>query len=85
MEMEVKITKTLIANGRNFKIGDDVHFYLLRNGKEYNCFGIITDIKESEFYIEDVEIDKMNVSDTLVIKYTEVKDGKLSYTDNGAY
>lgn len=83
--MEVKITKTIISNRKEFKIKDDVHFYLLRNGKEYNCFGIITEIKEKEFQINNVQIDSMNVSDKLTIKYTEVKDGILNYTDNGMW
>lgn len=81
--MEVKITKTIISNGKEFKIKDDVHFYLLRNGKEYNCFGVITEIKEDKFQIDNVQIDTMNVSDELTIKYTEVKDGILKHAGNG--
>ena len=32
--------------------------------------------------INNVQIDKMNVSDTLTIKFSEVKDGIIHLTDN---
>lgn len=81
--METKITKTIISNeNKEFRIGNDIHFYLNRNNKTYDCFGIITEIKEDTFEIENVEIDKMKVSDKLTIQYTEVKDGILHFTDN---
>ena len=82
--MEVKITKTIISDeNKKFKIGDDIHFYLNRNNKTYDCFGIITEIKEDSFEINNVQLDKMNVSDTLTIKYDEVKDGVFHFTDTG--
>lgn len=83
--MEVKITKTIISDGKEFKIKDDVHFTLLRNNKEYSCFGIIEDIAEDTFKIYNVVIDKWDIYDKLNVKYTEVKDGILKFTDNGAY
>lgn len=83
--MEVKITKTIISEDKEFKIGNDIHFYLNRNDKTYDCFGVITDIKEDVFQINKVQLDKMNVSDELIIKYSEVRDGVLHFTDNGWY
>lgn len=83
--MEVKITKTIISDGKAFKIGNDIHFYLMRNDKTYDCFGIITEIKEDVFQIDSVQLDKMNVSDELTIKYSEVKDGILHFTDKSWY
>ena len=82
--MKTKIIREIIDNNnKTFKIGDDVHFTLNRNSKSYSCFGIINDIKEDGFGIENVEVDKMRVSDSLYVKYSEVKDGTLSITDNG--
>lgn len=83
--MEIKITKTIISDNKEFKIRNDIHFHLLRNNKDYDCFGIITDIKENEFKICNVQIDGMNLIDELTIKYTEVKDGILHYTDDSWY
>ena len=81
--MEAKITKTIISNeNKEFRIGNDIHFYLNRNNKTYDCFGVITEIKEDAFEIDKVEIDKMKLSDKLTIQYTEVKDGNLHFTDN---
>lgn len=81
--METKITKTLISNeGKEFKVGSDIHFYLERNNKTYDCFGIIADIKEDVFKIDSVQVDKMNVSDKLIIGFAEVKDGIIHHTDN---
>ena len=81
--MEAKITKTIITNeNQEFKINDDIHFYLNRNDKIYDCFGVITDIDDESFEICEVQIDKMNVSDPLIIKYSEVKDGVLHHTGN---
>lgn len=85
--MKAKITKTLISDeNKEFKIGNDIHFYYCKNNsKTYDCFGIITDIEEESFKINNVQIDKMNVSDTLTIKYSEVKDGIIHNTDNSWY
>lgn len=83
--MEIKITKTIISGDKEFKIGNDIHFYLNRNDKTYDCFGVITDIKEDVFQINKVQLDKMNVSDELIIKYSEVMDGVLHFTDIGWY
>lgn len=81
--MEIKITKTIISDeNKEFKIGNDIHFLLERNNKTYDCFGIIIDIKEDVFEINSVEIDKMNVSDELSIKYSEVKNGIIHHTYN---
>ncbi len=81
--MRTKITRTIISDENiEFEVGNDVHFYLNRNDKMYSCFGIITSIEEDIFQIDNVQIDKMNVSDELSIKYSEVKDGILHYTDN---
>ena len=81
--MEAKITKTIIANeNQEFKINDDVHFNLNRKDKFYDCFGVIAEIGDEEFVIYKVQIDGMNVSDPLIIKYSEVKDGILHHTDN---
>lgn len=84
--MKINIIKQIADNSnKTFKVGDDIHFTLIRNNKFYSCFGIIKDIKEEGFVIENVEVDKMRVSDSLYIKYSEVKDGALSITDNGYY
>lgn len=84
--MKAKITRTIISDeNKEFKIGNDVHFNLNRNDKTYSCFGVITSIEDDMFQIDNVQIDKMNVSDKLSIKYSEVKDGILHYTDNSWY
>ena len=85
--MKAKITKTLISDeNKEFKIGDDIHFcYCKNNTKTYDCFGIITEIREDSLEINNAQIDGMNVSDTLTIKYSEVKDGIIHYTDNSLY
>lgn len=83
--MEVKITKTIISDGREYKIGNDIHFYLNRNDKTYDCFGVITEIEENVFKINNIQLDKMHVSDELTIKYSEVKDGIIHLTDNSWY
>lgn len=84
MEIKTVITKKLVSSeGKDFKIGNDIHFFLLRNEKKYDCFGVIKDIGENSFTITDVQIDKMNVSDTLDIKCEEVENGVIHITDNG--
>ena len=85
--MEAKITKTLISDdGKEFKIGDDIHFnYCKNNTKTYDCFGVIADIDEEEFIINNVQIDKMNVSDELTIKFSEVKNGIICHTNHDCY
>lgn len=84
--MKSKITKQILSdNGKEFKIGDDVHFYLNRNNKTYDCFGVIQNIINDGFEIFKVQIDKMNVSDNLTIKFSEVKDGIINLTDNSWY
>ena len=84
MEIKTVITKKLVSSeGKDFKIGNDIHFFLLRNEKKYDCFGVIKDIGENSFTITDVQIDKMNVSDTLIIKCEEVENGVIHTTDNG--
>lgn len=84
--MEVKITKILLSNeGNEFKVNNDICFKLLRNEKEYECFGIIHDIQNDMFLIRNVQIDKMNISDTLSIKFEEVKDGIIRRTDISYY
>lgn len=75
--------KIVDSNEREFKISDDIFFKLMRNDKVYDCFGIITDINEEEFSINNVMIDKMNVLDKLTIKYAEVKEGILEHTASG--
>ena len=75
MEIKTVITKKLVSSeGKDFKIGNDIHFFLLRNEKRYDCFGVIKDIGENSFTITDVQIDKMNVSDALDIKFEEVEN-----------
>ena len=83
--MEVKITKTIISDGREYKIGNDIHFYLNRNDKTYDCFGVITEIEENVFKINNIQLDKMHVSDELTIKHSEVKDGIIHLTDSSWY
>lgn len=84
MKIKTVITKKLVSSeGKDFKIGNDIHFFLLRNEKRYDCFGVIKDIGEDSFTITKVQIDKMNVSDTLVIKCEEVENGVIHITDNG--
>ena len=84
MEIKTVITKKLVSSeGKDFKIGNDIHFFLLRNEKRYDCFGVIKDIGENSFTITDVQIDKMNVSDALDIKFEEVENGVIHTTDNG--
>lgn len=74
--MRTKIIKIIISDeGKEFKINDDIHFYLNRENKIYDCFGVVIDINENDFIINKVQIDKMNVSDLLTIRYSEVKDG----------
>ena len=85
MEITVNITKTITSDNKEFKIGDDIYFHLMRNDKIYDCFGVITNINEDTFEIDNVQLDKMNVSDKLTIKYSEIKDGMLHFTDNSWY
>ena len=40
------------------------------------------EVISADFKINNVQIDKMNVSDTLTIKFSEVKDGIIHLTDN---
>lgn len=87
---ECKITviikkKLLSGEGKEFKIDDDIHFTLCRNNKEYSCFGIIEDITDESFKIRKVDIDGMHLSDKLHVKFDEVKDGIIHFTDNGWY
>lgn len=87
---ECKITviikkKLLSGEGKEFKIDDDIHFTLCRNGKEYSCFGIIEDITDESFDISRVDIDNMSLSDCLRVEFEEVKDGIIHHTDNGWY
>lgn len=84
--MRSKITRTIISDeDKEFKIGDDVHFWLNRNNKTYECFGVITRIDEEEFEVGNVQLDKMSLSDVLVINYAEVHNGIFNHTDNGWY
>lgn len=84
--MRAKITKTLLTDDNHeFKIGSDVCFNLNRNDNTYRCFGVIKDIHDNSFDINKVQIDGMNVSDELTIKYEEVEKGILKYTDNSYY
>ena len=84
--MAEKITKLIEDNkGKEFKIGNDIHFLLNRNDKTYDCFGVIVDIYEKGFEINKVQIDKMNVSDNLIIKFEEVNNGEINLTDNSWY
>ena len=86
VNMKVEIIKRLTSsNGKTYKKNDDIHFILCRNKKEYDCFGVIKDIRENEFDIVKVQIDCMHVSDKLTIKYEEVKDGIIHMTDNSWY
>ena len=78
--MKTKITKIIVDNNNNeYKIGDKVVFYLLRNDKCYNCLGTIIDITEKTFTIAGVELDYMSLNEELVIKYEEVEDGNLYF------
>lgn len=82
--MEAKITRTIVDNnGKEYKIGRDVGFGLLRNGKCYTCVGVITDITEKSFTIKDVLIDRMCLGEKLIIKYEEVEDGVLESVSYG--
>lgn len=85
--MKTKITRIIISDeNKEFEIGDDIHFdYCKNNTKTYDCFGIITEIEEELFKIDNVQIDKMNVSDELTIKYSEVKNGIIHNTDDSWY
>lgn len=77
--------RMLSCDGKEFKIGNDIHFALCRNGKVYSCFGVIEDIADASFRISKVEIDKMKLLDELDIDFDEVKDGIIQHTDNGWY
>lgn len=79
--MEVKITKTIISQGKEFEINSRVKFVLLKNEKKYDCAGIITGIHEDKFVVCHALIDGFHVWDTLVLKYDEVEDGILYPTD----
>ena len=75
--------RLLSSDGKEFKIGSDIHFTLCRNGKEYSCFGIIENITDESFDISRVDIDNMSLSDCLRVEFEEVKDGIIHHTDNG--
>ena len=77
--------RLLSSDGKEFKIGSDIHFTLCRKGKEYSCFGIIEDITDESFDISTVDIDNMSLSDCLRVEFEEVKDGIIHHTDNGWY
>lgn len=86
MEMKSVITKSIVSSdNKEFEIKDDINFILCRNNKEYECFGIIVDIYENSFKIEDVEIDEMNLAYCLTVEFDEVKDGIIKRTYNGWY
>ena len=81
--MIVNIIKAITSdNGITLQLGDDIRFILCRNDKEYICFGVIADIDSAGFLITDVELDSMNLSEQLFIKYHEVKDGVINKTDH---
>lgn len=83
-KLKAVIEKRLLGrDGKEFKIGSDIHFTLCRNGKEYSCFGIIEDITDESFDISRVDIDNMSLSDCLRVEFEEVKDGIIHHTDNG--
>lgn len=83
-KVKAVIKKRLLSGeGKEFKIGNDIHFTLCRNGKEYSCFGIIQDITDESFDISRVNIDNMVLSDGLRVEFKEVKDGIIHHTDNG--
>lgn len=65
------------SDGRKYEIDGSVGFRLCRNCKQYNCFGIITEIWDDVFTIKDVLIDQMKLSDELDIYYEEVQNGIL--------
>ena len=85
-KLKAVIEKRLLGrDGKEFKISNDIHFTLCRNGKEYSCFGIIEDITGESFKISKVVIDKMRLIDELDVDFDEVKDGMIHHTDNGWY
>lgn len=86
MEMKSVITKSIVSSdNKEFEIKDDINFILCRNNKEYKCFGVIVDIYENSFKIEDVVIDGMNLSQYLTVEFDEVKDSIIKRSDNGWY
>lgn len=81
--MKSKITRIIISSeNTEFKIGSEVYFHWNKNNKTYCVIGAIKEINEDTFVVCKVELDKMNVSDELTIKYTEVEDGimKTAYS-----
>ena len=83
-KVKAVIEKRLLScDGKEFKIGNDIHFTLCRKGKEYSCFGIVEDITDESFDISRVDIDNMTLSDGLRVEFEEVKDGIIHHTDNG--
>lgn len=85
-KVKVVIEKRLLSSdGKEFKIGSDIHFTICRSGKEYGCFGIIEDITDESFRISKVEIDKMRLLNELDVDFNAVKDGIIQHTDNGWY
>ena len=81
--MIVNIIKSIKSDNEiEFHLGDDIHFILCRNDKEYICYGVIADIDSIGFLINDVELDSMNLAEQLFIKFHEVKDGIIHKTDH---
>ena len=49
--MIVNIIKSIKSDNEiEFHLGDDIHFILCRNDKEYICYGVIADIDSAGFF-----------------------------------
>lgn len=86
--MKVEYDISLISdNNKKFKIGSDICFTYLYNGKKYTCLGVISKISidRKEFEIRDVVLDGFYLANELKIKFNNVENGIISYTLNGYY
>lgn len=86
--MKVEYDISLISdNNKKFRIGSDIYFTYLYNGKKYTCIGIISKISidRDEFEIRNVVLDGFYLAKDLKIKYNNVENGIIDSTSNAYY
>lgn len=85
MKFSVKIQKEFIHSGERFYKDNKIQFCLCKNGKEYDCIGLIDDFTSDELIIKSVYIDNFYIFGCLYIKPKEIKDGSMKKLKNYDY